>query len=701
MAAAGALMWVAASILQVGQEAKEMAQWRDMEHALTPAHIAAALAMLTLGTSTTFWAQATTTNVRSLTAFFAALLVYTFIHFFLNPQRSSLITFAVALGLGVGHHISLVFIGALLAVGVLGMGLRRGLGWRDYAVAGLALLATQVVWLYLPLRNSAPSLLAHGDLTSWRGFTDHVLARGFAGDLFYFLRSSGEPQLFWDRLALAPTLLQFQFSGPVLVAMALATLIVLWRKRTRGVGLVLLAALLLHGFITLTYRAPQTVEYALPCWVIVCVLLGMGVQEIGTWRLEIGAWRLGVRSISSLLSLIAVGLPLVLLMVTGRAAVQRYPSFVQLSQDRSTRVNAEAVLRYPQQNEKVLAQWHEATPMWALQVVEGLRPDVRVTYVNPAGAEPYETTFARRAAETVTQTRTYVTSFFEREFAEQGLQTFPLSNTPAWRVGLAQELDMASANFVRTVWDDRIILVHPLGLPQHVQVGEQFTVDLWWSARGKPAQGDSLTVRILRPDGRLATNADVRLTGSEVAGLLRFKRTALAIPFDLPAGNYTLWAGAYNGGTLYKTRSGEEFVQVGAIAVSSLQSPTLLPASVVPFANQMVLVGSSAQRNGAIVKIDLQWLAAQPITKDYKISVRLRSKHGEGFYQTHDGVPALGAIPTLKWIAGSVITDRHVFNIGGYTGTLQAEVVVYDQVSRIPLIPLDERYADGVVVAVP
>jgi hypothetical protein len=800
IASAGCVVLVAACALSTERKGESVMERKcDGTHSHIHTFALSLFAAFTLATSTTFWAQATTTNIRSLTAFFTALMVLALIRFQHTAHRSWLIAFALALGFGVGHHVSLVFIGAVFGLFVVGMAIRARLPLKDFIVAGMALVATQLVWLYLPLRNSAGGALDHGDLATLQGFLDHVLARGFEGDLFYFIRA--EPNLFWDRLALTPTLLQFQFSAPVLVLMALAAVTVLWRER--ALGFTLLAAFALHLFITLTYRAPQTVEYAMPCWVIACVVLGRGLM-----RLEIRDWRLKfIPNLQSPISnLLYLFLCFFVFIFPLRDALARYPSFVQLGQDRSTRANAEAVLRYTNQNEAVFSQWHQATPMWALQEVERLRPDVRVNYVYPQGAEPYETTFAKRAAESAKHGNTYVTSFYEAEFGKELLQAFPLSNTPAWRV--APELNIATANFPRTIWDDRIILVHPLGLPKQVEVGSQFTIDLWWSSRGKHIEGDSISVRILRRDGRLATNADVRLTGDEGGGIARFKRAALAIPYDLEPGDYEILAGAYTGATIYKTNEEATFVGVSKVsvigrasqlvmchnmqsllvvvpgsigspllgvdydtgvpnqlglktqwstplwdvdvsllnsdghvletkhlkgvpdgltqqgliagspqflffqipiqrnlkfAISNVQFPISLPNYAngdryIPFADQLALIGSSTQRSGDKLTIDLRWLAAQPLTQDYKISVRLR---GTNFYKAHDGVPALGAIPTLKWIRGSEITDRHVFDLAGYIGPLEAEVVVYDNVTRLPLIPLDERYVNGVTIPVP
>ena len=244
---------------------------------------------LALATSVTFWAQATTANIRSLTALFSVGLVAVTVaadaaradagpRF--HAARSALLLCALTLGLGVGHHASLVFAGAALGAFVL-IAYLRAPAARPERVRGLlaaagVLVACQVVWLTLPLRTAAPSPLDHGDLASLDGFLNHALARGFEGDFFYFVRS--EPERLADRLALLPQLFTFQFSPAALAIMAIGWAGLVWRRR--ALGLTLAGALLLHLFITLTYRAPQTVEYALPAWVIVVAGAGLGLAAL-------------------------------------------------------------------------------------------------------------------------------------------------------------------------------------------------------------------------------------------------------------------------------------------------------------------------------------------------------------------------------------------------------------------------------------
>lgn len=766
--------------------------------------LAGLTAAVALGTSTTFWAQATTTNIRSLTALFTALMLYASARACTTRRVSSLVLFAAAFGLGVGHHVSLIFTGVVLGAYVLYTTWRArdedegSLRFSRAAIyAVIALGATQLVWLYLPIRDAMGARFAPGNLTTLNGLLFHVFARGFAGDMLAF----AAPEFLGDRIATLPTLLEFQFTLPVLTGMALATVVLVWRRM--AVGLVWLIAFAVHLFITITYRAPQTVEYAMPNWVIACAVLGAGLGAIAFSKPQAASLKVPVgRKTAFSFQLSAVILLLAALAFVSRDATQRWPSYVYLGRDRSTRASADAVLRYAQPQSAILSQWHQVTPLWALQDIEGVQRDVRVEYVYPRGAQPYAETFAERAAQSAKDRWTYVTTFFERELAAQGLQSFPLSKTPGWRV--AQAFDLPGSVFPGVSFDGRLFVVGPLGIQnQTVEAGQAVEMDVWWQTRTEHKPGDSISVRILRPDGRLAANADVRLSPDEQLRTFYFRRVVLGVPLDLPPGEYPVYVGAYqvneDGAEAYKDAGGTEFVPAGSIRVEpashmpamqhlininvanldvigkvprligvdydtgipgqlrvwthwqlgeAAQEITLLSADnqplapakqlsaataftqpqylslpfdiaplrnirvapnnvplpdyaegqrYIPFANQMALIGSNTQRSGASLKADLQWLAARPLTHDYIVSVRIA---GNGLYKTHDSVPALGAIPTLKWIRGSRVTDRHPFDLGDYRDALSGSVVVYDSVSQLPLPPLDERYENGVTIPI-
>jgi hypothetical protein len=104
---------------------------------------------------------------------------------------------------------------------------------------------------------------------------------------------------------------------------------------------------------------------------------------------------------------------------------------------------------------------------------------------------------------------------------------------------------------------------------------------------------------------------------------------------------------------------------------------------------------------GANIILRQTFHSNRPILRDISTSVRLVGYEAENFtwaWQDLDedfGVPAMGAIPTLKWIAGSTIHDPHQFAIpttatpGQRVGVL---LNLYDTFTNRPIPVLDERF---------
>ncbi len=84
--------------------------------------------------------------------------------------------------------------------------------------------------------------------------------------------------------------------------------------------------------------------------------------------------------------------------------------------------------------------------------------------------------------------------------------------------------------------------------------------------------------------------------------------------------------------------------------------------------------------------MDLTWRADRDAaTSDYTVSVQA---HGDGWSAQDDGTPALGAIPTLKWLPGMVIHDRHRLQLPAdlpADAPFRVTVGVYDAFSLEPL----------------
>jgi len=129
---------------------------------------------------------------------------------------------------------------------------------------------------------------------------------------------------------------------------------------------------------------------------------------------------------------------------------------------------------------------------------------------------------------------------------------------------------------------------------------------------------------------------------------------------------------------------------------SRLVLPT--PASqarYVDLGGEMLLVGVDYRRlPGDRVRVELRLLAKKPILRDYVVSVRLTDEAGRPLSQD-DTVPALGAIPTLKWIRGASIADVHFVTVpaDAQAGTLSLSLIVYDAFTMRTLGVLDDRLA--------
>jgi hypothetical protein len=84
--------------------------------------------------------------------------------------------------------------------------------------------------------------------------------------------------------------------------------------------------------------------------------------------------------------------------------------------------------------------------------------------------------------------------------------------------------------------------------------------------------------------------------------------------------------------------------------------------------------------------------------RDLIVSVRLIGFEEDGvhwaWWDLSDGVPAMGAIPTLKWIGGSRVRDPHWLTIPAEARpgqTVGPVVRLYDAFTNRPLPILDER----------
>jgi hypothetical protein len=702
--------------------------------AVTGSMLAGPAAATVLGTSTTFWAQATTANIRMPTALFTAWCVYALI---LHSQtvredvqstsgdvsykaggnvegvggdsrrrhddsrrrrRHRLTPFALAFSLGLGHHPSILFPGLFFLVYLILADPALFGQPRRWIRPGIVFLAGLLVFLYLPIRGATGGTLASGEATTYLArpdkLIDHVLARGFEGDFFYFVNA--RPDLLGHRLSLLPTLLNFQFNAGALILAVLG----IWRCLLRDWRwlVMLLGGIVLHVFVTLTYRAPQTVEYMLPAYVLSAILVGCGTvigstnddrrtANIARGPFVVRRWSV----VGNALALLALAFGLA-------RGLDKLPSYVWLSQHDDTRAYAESLLRDAPPDAIILSNWHWANPMWYLQQVENQRPDVDVVYVFPRD-EPLAISWLKSIDQSLANGRPVVVDmFFREEFAASPYVFEPISRE-AFLVRQSPISDLPLGfTPLQADFGGQFTLAGYRLLNDSTKPTEPLTLFLAYRVEARPERDYSFSVHLLDPGGRVVGQADKTLPTTRYrSGEMIVERFFVAPLPDTAPGEYALAAGIFsveNGGMVPLS----ERATVAQAAVEDSGNLATPPERAIALSHGIYLLNElpysdiSTLSPGERITIDLRFLATRPLARDFVVSVQMV---GEGFSwkATSDWVPALGAIPTLKWIAGSEIVDRHVIDIplDAPPGPATVSLILYDNFTRQPLALLDEQ----------
>ncbi|MFN8482614.1 MAG: DUF2723 domain-containing protein [Anaerolineae bacterium] len=524
--------------------------------------VAPLAAALTLAGATTFWAQATTANIRSLVALFTALLFWLGLRALVRPIAARLAWLALITGLALSHHGSLAFVALPVwaAVGWAWLAERRE-GRAPCPNAGIVVLGMALLLvvgaigllpvLYLPLRG-APGVPPHPEaLVGASAVLDHALARGFGGDMFAFAR----PTLLPDRLSILADILDIQFGWLLVALAALGVVRVVLRGR---VGLLLGGGFILPAFVAVTYRAPQTVEYMMPAYVAFALLVGAALT--GDWASGLSRLKLAQRRSAVIVTRAAqVVALLVALIVAAANIVALWPSYAALHADDSTRQAAEAFLAAAPPNAPAFAGWHQATPLWYLQYVTGLRQDVGVQYVPPAGAEYYPTTWRERL-EDATQSGPSLATNRYPTYADA-----PFTIAPAGPGFVAQRGDppipdgapavgvpfQAGLELVAAQWGQPPKATAEASTPlalgaATVEAGEGLTIDLYWRMNDAAASDLAFYVHLVDGEGRVVGQADVGKPAAALGeGRTFVTRHAVPVLPTTAPGVYRLVAGAY------------------------------------------------------------------------------------------------------------------------------------------------------------
>ncbi len=684
---------------------------------------AALIGTAALGTATTFWAQSTTANIRSLTALFAALCLYFLVKSAVQindegeqaqKNKSFILLFALAFGFGFTHHLSLAFMGLVMILWV---------AWRDWRswwqlTVGLAGLLPLI---YLPIREP--------NLRSPTEFINYALGLGFGGDFFYF----STPSQLWLRAGVMWNILTFQFHPLLLVTALVGFLWLLWKRR--AIGILLGGTFLIHTIITATYRAPQTVEYMLPAYVPLAICVGVGFWTFVTY----------VNAMSHVLYFLRGALTFLFIGLIIWQGLVRFPSFWWLRDETVSTGHAKSILENAPQDATVLSNWHWFTSMRYLQAVEGVRPDLGVQFVFPQGEtvqEKWETAIASAAPPTIT------TDFHGGTSPRPLGAAFLYNADPLWPPlnGFVQ----FEAQLGATIQ----ILGYQLSATE-AAVGEEMTITLVWEPREELPAMNLFAHLVDVESGQLFAQDDVpaimQREGFSVTQLRLTPRLG-AVP-----GTYRILVGGYlvDGTPLLNERSEPRTLLTNLVIRPTVWRPftrnpvffgsknehgdrlvgydfdvtlaprlylhwrtedgfysivrdtdhatvgrhtmTLQQTQYVPLGQGVVWLGGNGVSGEDFVSVQ-DFVANRPITRDLRIGVRFVGYQSDGetwaWIDQNDSVPATGAIPTLKWIAGSRISDPHPLKLGEPTfdgQTVAAWLTVYDAFTNRPIPILDER----------
>jgi hypothetical protein len=730
---------------------------------LTKSYLGAITTVLTLASATTFWAQATTANIRSLTAFFAALAIFALIGFRTatrsqNQQQADrwLILFALALGFGLAHHLSLAFMALVFLLFIALVDptfIKTPRRWLKPILAGLLGF---LPLLYLPLRAGADVPGATADLATLNGFLNHALGLGFSGDFFYYV----QPNLLWQRLLVMGNVMTFQFADWLLAGMVLGLLLMLWRDRL--LALLLGGSFAIHLFITATYRAPQTVEYMLPAYIPAVICLGYAVGFLVSFAFR-RQWRTAV----------AYSLAAIFLVTAVRQTGSHYPSYEYLSHY-TVRDTVQPMLANAPAGSIILADWHWATSLWYLQEVEGQRPDVTIEFVYPRTTD-YGADWATRIQEELENGRSVISTHFEENAYATLPPAEPYGDAFLFRQEPRTTLPDSFTTLDLTLGDTIEILGYELGKTA-VEIGEETTLTLAWQPISTPSTSSgqslqspiSLFSHLVDYNGRIYAQQDLAAT-PQTEGITLTQLRLTPRPGAQP-GDYAVMIGAY-GSEPFLNAFGEPRTTIANLPVQAMswapftQNPVKRPLAdhsrtligydwnnsdnpannlylhwqiedgfvtdvdplsegefvpqilrgwgfkdetwtppfnstqnYVPLGRGIVWTGENLSSADSPILLPQHFGSSRPLTQDLVISARLIGYEEDGFHwawtDQNDSIPAMGAIPSLKWIAGSEVRSPHFLTVSHTAEngqTIGATLRLYDAFTNRPLPILDEQ----------
>ena len=689
---------------------------------LTRHRAASLLATLAFAFSRTFWSQAVIAEVYALNAFFVALVLY------LVLKSKKLLT-AFVYGLSLTNHLTMALLAPGIAIYALLTGLwtnprravrnqvfgtlgdqnarngrhfrpprnyngeeKPGFSFTDVKkvliAAGLFLLGLSV-YLYIPLRWPA----LHGRPMALSEFANWVLGSRFRGALHWdaWLKDP-ERYLILGRLMLE----QYGRAGLILGLLGLVWLLAPPSSRPpsppklggmggggkeggRREAILLLVAYVAYFIYGLNYYVPDISAFIIPAHLIFAIWIGAGLYAL--WRLASDKLQAGKFAPCFLLlaallplSLIWINLPQVDMSHHGWEAY-RWGQYV-LGLD----LPPEAA---------ILADSEKIAPLYYLQRVEGMRPDLDIIVMGDEAG--YRQQLETRLAQGQPVYLARYLPGLEGRFHLRSLGPLvevsmtPLTQTPP----IKQPLSTGFGQNIRLLgYDADPLTVEP---PGHLRL------TLFWQTLNKVDTNYHVRLRLVGESGHVWLEEEGRhpVNGYYPTVAWRPEEIVpdfheLAISKALPPGAYELEVG------LFPPFSQESIAiaQIGRVHVlevkgwqspEDLAIPYPLRAS---FTDKLILLGydrpSFVRPDGSAI-LTLYWQRLREGQVDYNIALQLVDEGGEVLWQ--ENIPPLfGEHPTSRWRVGQIVQTSHDLTMPATAGEVGLRVgLSHDSGETLPV----------------
>ncbi|MEM9776347.1 MAG: DUF2723 domain-containing protein, partial [Chloroflexota bacterium] len=319
------------------------------------------------------WSQAIAAEVYTLHLLFAAVALW--LMFRLLSGRASwdrgAIGLTVWLGFSMTNHVTSVFLIPAAALTIwltwpTNALMRPTERYRSLIPRFAAYFCIPfLLYVYLPVRH----WMVNGDRLGWRGFIDTVTAREFSGNL-RLNAPFADPQ----RFTIVGQLINDQW--PIwLLAIAAFGVVILFVGRPKF-ALMLLITLAGFGYHVLSYYVADLAVFLIPIHLIIAIFCGYGLMSLADGLSEL--FKATNQPTGSLRFGLLTGLPLLVLLPLILTTVEQYPQIDQ-SADDGREAWARAVLSQDlDPNSIILADSEKHPPLYYVQQIENIRPDLDI-----------------------------------------------------------------------------------------------------------------------------------------------------------------------------------------------------------------------------------------------------------------------------------------------------------------------------------